>query len=158
MACAADDSRQDRSRHHQQENRADRQRETTVALDGKCDWALVNEGGHGFYRVNYAPALLQAITHNLGELKPIERFGLVSDTWAATVAGLSPLSEFLKMARLFTNETDINAWRALMGAFNYLDMIVDEKRSSRASRRKFAESSARRSRDWDGSRSPATTN
>jgi len=100
------------------------QRETIVALDGKCEWALLNEGGHGFYRVNYAPALLQALTHNLTELKPVERFGLVSDTWAATVAGHSPLSEFLKMARLFTGETDLNVWRALIGAFNYLDMIT----------------------------------
>ena len=50
----------------------------------------------------------------------------MNDTWAATVAGLSPLSEFLKMARLFTDETDLNAWRALLGAFNYLDMIVDD--------------------------------
>ncbi len=100
------------------------ERETIIALDGKCEWALLNEGGHGFYRVNYNPALLQSITHNLAALQPIERFGLVNDTWAATVAGLSPLSEFLKMARLFTNETDINAWRALIGAFNYLDMIV----------------------------------
>lgn len=29
------------------------------------------------------------------------------------------------MARLFTDETDLNVWRALIGAFNYLDMIVD---------------------------------
>jgi puromycin-sensitive aminopeptidase len=102
------------------------ERETTVALDGKFEWALLNEGGHGFYRVNYNPALLQSITHNLAALKPIERFGLVNDTWAATVAGLSPLPEFLKMARLLTGETDINAWRALLGAFNYLDMIVGD--------------------------------
>jgi puromycin-sensitive aminopeptidase len=109
------------------------ERETTVALDGKFEWALLNEGGHGFYRVNYNPALLQSITHNLAALKPIERFGLVNDTWAATVAGLSPLPEFLKMARLLTGETDINAWRALLGAFNYLDMIVgDSDRSALA--------------------------
>ena len=63
---------------------------------------------------------------NLGALQPIERFGLVSDTWAATVAGLAPLSEFLKMARLFTDETDINVWRALIGAFSYLDMIASD--------------------------------
>jgi len=102
------------------------ERETNVAFDGKFEWALLNEGGHGFYRVNYSPALLQSITHNLTALKPIERFGLVSDTWAATVAGHSPLSEFLKMARLFTGETDLNVWRALIGAFNYLDMIADD--------------------------------
>ncbi len=98
--------------------------EATVDLGGKVEWAFLNEGGHGFYRVHYSPELLAGLTRNLGELKPIERFGLVSDTWAATVAGMGPLSEFLKMARLFTNETDINVWRAIVGAFNYLDMVA----------------------------------
>jgi len=101
------------------------EREATVELGAKVDWALVNEGGHGFYRVHYAPELLSALTRNLGELKPIERFSLVSDTWAATVAGLGPLSEFLKMVRLFPNESDINVWRAILGAFGYLEMIAD---------------------------------
>ncbi len=100
--------------------------ETTVDLPGKVEWALLNEGGHGFYRVHYAPALLASITKNLSSLQPIERFGLVSDTWAATVAGLGPLSEFLKMARLFINETDINVWRALIGAFAYLDIVASD--------------------------------
>jgi puromycin-sensitive aminopeptidase len=95
-------------------------------LPGKLEWALLNEGGHGFYRVHYAPPLLAAITKNLDAIQPIERFGLVSDTWAATVAGLGPLREFLKMARLFTGETDINVWRALIGAFAYLDMIASD--------------------------------
>ena len=60
---------------------------------------------------------------------------LVSDTWAATVAGTRRrLREFLKMARLFRDETDINVWRALIGAFSYLDMIVDDARASGAGR------------------------
>jgi puromycin-sensitive aminopeptidase len=101
-------------------------REATIPFDGKLEWALLNEGGHGFYRVAYSPQLLQSATRNLAELRPIERFGLVSDTWAATVAGLAPLSEFLKMARLLTDETDLNVWRALIGPFNYLDMVVGE--------------------------------
>ncbi len=100
--------------------------EATLELPDKLEWALANEGGHGFYRVHYAPELLASLTKNLGALAPIERFGLVSDTWAATVAGMGPLSEFLKMARLFGGETDINVWRALIGAFGYLDMIATD--------------------------------
>jgi puromycin-sensitive aminopeptidase len=100
--------------------------ETTLDLTGPAEWALLNEGAHGFYRVRYSPDLLQALTQNLKELKPVERFGLVSDTWAATVAGLTPLAEFVKMARLFRDETDLNVWRALLGAFNYLDIIVSD--------------------------------
>jgi puromycin-sensitive aminopeptidase len=102
------------------------EKETTIDLGGKVDWAVVNEGGSGYYRVRYEPAMLAALTANLSELKSVERFGLVSDTWTATVAGLTPLSEFLKMTRLFANETDINVWRIFIGAFSYLDMVIDD--------------------------------
>ena len=100
------------------------EREATVQFRGKVEWAFLNEGGHGFYRVRYAPELMAGLTHNLDKLEAIERFGLVSDAWAATVAGLAPLAEFLRMVRLFVNETDLNVWRAIIGAFNYLDMIA----------------------------------
>ncbi|MGH7813961.1 MAG: M1 family metallopeptidase [Candidatus Binataceae bacterium] len=99
-------------------------KDAAVELPGKLEWTLVNEGGHGFYRAHYSPELLAALTKNPDVLEPVERFGLVSDTWAATVAGLGPLPEFLKMTRLFTGETDINVWRALLGPFGYLDMIA----------------------------------
>ncbi|MFZ0890483.1 MAG: M1 family metallopeptidase, partial [Candidatus Binataceae bacterium] len=101
-------------------------KESTLALPGRLEWALANEGGHGFYRVRYAAEMLAALTANLKEFKPIERFGLVSDTWAATVAGLTPLAGFLKMARLFRDESDLNVWRAIIGTLSYLDMIVDD--------------------------------
>jgi puromycin-sensitive aminopeptidase len=100
--------------------------DTTLELPGKPKWALLNEGGHGFYRVRYAPEMLASLTANLDQLAPIERFALVSDTWAATVAGLTPLVEFMRMARLFRNETNLNVWRALIAAFGYLDMIATD--------------------------------
>src|SRR5499427_7767601 len=53
------------------------EREATVELRGKVEWVLLNEGGHGFYRVRYAPELLAGRTRNLGKLEAIERFGLV---------------------------------------------------------------------------------
>jgi puromycin-sensitive aminopeptidase len=99
-------------------------RETTLDLPAKVEWSLVNEGGSGFFRVRYSAELLEALTVNAHRLKPIERFGLVSDMWAATVAGLKPLREFVAMARLFRDETDLNVWRALAGAFHFLDVIV----------------------------------
>jgi puromycin-sensitive aminopeptidase len=100
---------------------------TTLDLPGKVEWSLVNEGGSGFFRVRYSAELLQALIVNVRRLKPIERFGLVSDMWAATVAGLKPLGEFVSMARSFRDETDLNVWRALAGAFHYLDIIAGDK-------------------------------
>jgi puromycin-sensitive aminopeptidase len=101
-------------------------REATIDLGGRAQWVLLNEGGHGFYRVHYAPDLLAALGRNLGELKPVERYALVSDSWAATVAGMMPLKEFLAMPRAMRDETDLNVWRAILSPPNYLDIIVND--------------------------------
>ncbi len=103
-----------------------KERETRLELPGAIQWAVVNEGGHGFYRSRYSPNLLSSLTAALPELAAVERFSLVNDTWASVVAGLTPLAEFLKMTPLFSAETDLNVWRALLGAFSYLDMIAAE--------------------------------
>lgn len=100
-------------------------KEETVDLGGKVEWIVVNEGGHGFYRVRYSADLLSKLTANLMQvLKPIERFGLVSDTWASTVAGHTPLSEYLKMVALFKDETDKNVWTVISGSLVYINRIV----------------------------------
>jgi puromycin-sensitive aminopeptidase len=101
-------------------------REATLDLGGRAQWVLLNEGGHGFYRVRYAPDLLAALGRDLGALKPVERYALVSDSWAATVAGMMPLKEVLAMLRAMRDETDLNVWRAMLSPLNYVDIIVND--------------------------------
>src|SRR5690606_17856643 len=49
-----------------------------VTLVEPVEWVLVNTQGTGFYRVLYAPPLLDALVANAqGELSAIERYGLV---------------------------------------------------------------------------------
>ncbi|HZO82881.1 MAG TPA: M1 family metallopeptidase [Candidatus Binataceae bacterium] len=100
--------------------------EARIELGGRIEWALLNEGAHGFYRVRYAPELMAALTRNLGELSAVERYALVSDSWAATVAGMTRLVDFLPTLKLMREETDLNVWRAILAPFNYLDLIVSE--------------------------------
>src|SRR5579875_596753 len=97
----------------------------TLELPAAPEWVLVNEGGHGFYRVHYEPKLLEALTDAVGQLKPIERFTLVGDTWAMVLAGLTSVRDFFRMAsKIFRDENDLNVWRALLGPLNYLDMVA----------------------------------
>ncbi|MGH8013503.1 MAG: M1 family aminopeptidase, partial [Candidatus Binataceae bacterium] len=56
------------------------EREARLDLPGRLEWALLNEGGHGFYRVRYSSEMLRILTLNLKEIGSVERFGLVSDT------------------------------------------------------------------------------
>jgi puromycin-sensitive aminopeptidase len=101
------------------------ERTKQVALPEGTNWVVANEGGHGFYRVRYSSELLRKLTANVQQnLSATERFNLVSDTWASVVAGVSPISDFLDLARLFVDETDRNVWTALIGALSYLHRAV----------------------------------
>jgi puromycin-sensitive aminopeptidase len=102
------------------------ERELRVPLPETPDWVVVNAGGHGFYRVRYAPELRQRLTAKLQEtLSAVERFNLVNDTWATAVAGLTPMVEYLDLLTLFGTETDHNVWTAILGSCHYIYRMLD---------------------------------
>src|SRR5205823_8571077 len=74
------------------------EKETTVPLPHNWESILLNEGGHGFYRVRYAPDLLgRLLNAGIDRLAVTERFNLINDAWATTIAGLMPLTEYLEL-------------------------------------------------------------
>ncbi|MDF2458334.1 MAG: putative Peptidase rane alanine aminopeptidase [Nitrospira sp.] len=103
---------------------------TDTRLSVNCpvdtQFILVNEGGHGFYRVRYGPHLLKRLLEaGLEKLAPIERLNLVNDAWATTVAGLMPLSEYLDLTGRFALERDKNVWAVLIDSFSFLNRIIE---------------------------------
>jgi len=98
---------------------------TTVDFGAAVDWVVANERGSGFFRTRYSPDLLSGLTTTLQDsLSAVERFNLVSDTWASVVAGLTPVTDFLAMAKLFGSETDRNVWVALLGGLEFLNRMM----------------------------------
>ena len=96
----------------------------TVPLPAAADWVVVNAGGHGFYRVSYAPPLLKKLTGALPRLLPIERFNLVSDCFALAQAGAMSAPDYLDFTGRFTDETDRNVWTALVGSLAYVNRVI----------------------------------
>src|SRR5438093_846761 len=88
-------------------------REARLRAGAGAEAVVANAGGHGFYRVRYAPDLLDALLRQLGRLAPIERFNLVNDAWALAVAGLMPLTAYLDLTARFREERDRNVWSVL---------------------------------------------
>ncbi|HJY80474.1 MAG TPA: M1 family metallopeptidase [Candidatus Binatia bacterium] len=100
--------------------------ELRITLPAAPEWVVINAGGHGFYRVRYAPDLLSRLTGNVQEnLTAVERFNLVNDTWAAALTGLTPLTAYLDLLPLFREETDHNVWTAVLGSCHYLYRLLD---------------------------------
>jgi puromycin-sensitive aminopeptidase len=101
--------------------------ETTVELPAPLDWVVVNDGAWGFYRVRYEAGLLRRLTAVMGQqLQPLERLTLLNDTWAAVVAGQSPLADYLQLVGLLEDETDPDVWNTVIGPLILLDQVIDD--------------------------------
>jgi puromycin-sensitive aminopeptidase len=102
-----------------------------VALPAKADWVVANSGGIGFYRVRYAPALIKKLAGAVAKIAPVERFNLLSDSFALAQAGLMPVGEFLDLTARFTAETDRNVWTALTSSLAYFNRVIrDDQRGA----------------------------
>jgi puromycin-sensitive aminopeptidase len=98
--------------------------ETRRPLPTGAGSVVVNEGGHGFYRVRYDDGLRAKLLDRLSSLAAIERFNLVSDAWAVTVAGLMPLTDYLELTARFRDERDKNVWSVLIGSLGTLNRLI----------------------------------
>jgi puromycin-sensitive aminopeptidase len=103
------------------------EKEQRVEFNDEVEWAVVNAGAHGFYRVRYDSELFDSLRHGMQEkLSAVERFGLVNDTWAATQAGLTFLPDYLSLIELLRDENDVNVWTTMIGSAHHLYRILDD--------------------------------
>jgi puromycin-sensitive aminopeptidase len=58
--------------------------------------------------------LFAELIGHLGSLDPLERYNLVSDTWADVLAGAAPVDGFLDLIALLGDELDPSVWEAAL--------------------------------------------
>jgi puromycin-sensitive aminopeptidase len=110
--------------------------EQAVELDQPADWAVVNAGAHGFYRVRYSQELLAGLRHGaMAHLSAVERFGLVNDAWAATLAGIVLPADYLELIDQMAGEADVNVWTTMIASFHQLQRILDDAQGERLGER-----------------------
>jgi puromycin-sensitive aminopeptidase len=97
-----------------------------LSFPARPDWAVANAGGHGFYRVRYAPPILKRLSRSLSRLQPIERFNLVSDGFALAQAGLMGAVDYLELTTAFREERDRNVWTAVVGSLAWINRVIAE--------------------------------
>ncbi len=99
----------------------------SINFDGPVDWVVVNDGGWGFYRVRYDPALLGRLsaTGLPSVCDALERMGLVVDGWASVVADRAALDDWVRVVlSLAEDEDDPDVWAAVGSALGLLDLIA----------------------------------
>jgi len=88
---------------------------------------LANAGGWGVYRVGYAPERLETLASRLGDLGGLERFDLVSDTWALVLAGRAELDELFSLAaRLHDDEDEPEIYQVVASALRLCDRVAPD--------------------------------
>ncbi|UCG40072.1 MAG: M1 family metallopeptidase [Acidimicrobiia bacterium] len=98
--------------------------EETLPL-GDVDWIMANGGGHGFYRVNYAPDLLEALLEVVPDLDPLERFTLLDDVGSFLLSGDRRAAEWLALASQFSEEDRYQVWQMLIGHLSVLGNVME---------------------------------
>ncbi|HVG01546.1 MAG TPA: M1 family metallopeptidase [Nitrospira sp.] len=103
-------------------------RESRISVPPNWTSVLANEDGHGFYRVRYSPDLLTRLQRTgLHALAPVERFNLLNDTWAATIAGMVPPRDYIDLTEHFRGEKDAHVWAVILGSFSTLNRMLTEE-------------------------------
>src|SRR5206468_3579205 len=81
----------------------------------------------------YGPALLKKLSHAAMKTASIERFNLLSDSFALAQAGLMPAVDYLDLTARFTVESDRNVWTTLNSSLAYVNRVIrDELRGGLA--------------------------
>ncbi len=124
---------------------------------------VINAGGSGYYRVSYPTAVVELLAGRLADLAPLERYNLVSDTWATALAGRAPLADLVRLARALADsgERDPSVWSVVLGAVGLFERVVPDtdRPALAASVRSLLGPLSRElgwdPRDDDGERTPA---
>ena len=99
----------------------------SIDFDARPDWLVVNDGGSGFYRVRYPAEMARRLLDGPDRLSALERFNLVSDAWAAALAGQSPLADYVDLVSRFGEETDPDVWAAVLGPLTLIDRMASDE-------------------------------
>ncbi len=87
--------------------------------------ATFNHSGNGFFRVLVPSEQLAAFgADGVGELAPVERFGLLDDTYTLTLAGEISLADYFTLLGGYRNETDVSVWQRAIGSLSFIGHVA----------------------------------
>jgi puromycin-sensitive aminopeptidase len=102
-----------------------------LEAEGPVAWCIGNADARGFYRTNYDDATLAKLLPSVGELRPAERIGLISDQWALVRADQAPIERFLDLVVSLRGEEDHVVLDEIVGRLSLIEhrFLADEERA-----------------------------
>jgi aminopeptidase N len=109
----------------------------TVKFAG-CDRPVkANIGDVGYYRVEYDPAGLKALSAAYKQMTPADRVNLLSDVWAMAEAGRDTPDRFLELTKQLDGETELVVWTEVLKSLREIDAL-ERGSPDRAAYRSYA--------------------
>ena len=89
--------------------------------------ATYNHSGNGFFRVKVPSTHLVTMgVDGVGDLAPVERFGLLDDSWTLTLAGEIGVADYLALLGGYRDESDVSVWQKLTSSLAFIDHVAKD--------------------------------
>jgi aminopeptidase N len=91
---------------------------------GQCGPPLkLNVGDVGYYRVQYDPATLAALTRIIEKMQAEDRVNLLADNWALLEAGRVAPADYFRLVTAVSGDHSRAVWREVIEAFTQVDRL-----------------------------------
>jgi aminopeptidase N len=107
----------------------------TISFPGCGKPLKANLGDTGYYRVQYDPTGLGALTKAYATLAPADRVDLLADEWALVAAGRAPLADYLDLTRRLSAESELVVWTDVIDKLVAIDDLARQAPAQSAFRR-----------------------
>lgn len=89
----------------------------------------LNQGQSGFYRTTYNTSHLQHLGEQIkrGKLAPLDRLGILSDTFETAKAGESSTADALQFLNNFIHETDYTVWDVIATSLGSIRTVMNDE-------------------------------
>lgn len=87
----------------------------------------LNSGQSGFYRVDYSPELTAALSADMSSFSPLDRLGLLADTFDTAKAGYSSAVEAIKLLNHYKDEDNAAVWDIMAGNLADVRRVMDDE-------------------------------
>ncbi|HUD10876.1 MAG TPA: M1 family metallopeptidase, partial [Candidatus Saccharimonadia bacterium] len=92
-------------------------------------WVKPNPGQTAFYRMHYTHDMIERLTEPLQKqtLGDRDRYGVVSDVFATTEAGITPTADALRLLETLRDEPDFVVWSGMRSGLVNIMAIVEQE-------------------------------
>ncbi|NCP11243.1 MAG: M1 family peptidase, partial [Sphingomonadales bacterium] len=106
-------------------------RETAMTVPG-CGPLLINKGQQGYFRTDYQPAQLAALTAAFAGLDPVDQYGLLNNEYSLSLGGYQPMGEALDLYAAIPSDANRKVLGEGLGTIYGLYSMFDDNPAAQA--------------------------